>query len=89
MPVNVEACSGESMIESPAEHVSHSAGSEPLAVRTINLSWISIVSSLLFPMISLAGSFHRETWKECLKVPVTFKHPLSRDRDTSNRYCRP
>ena len=61
MPVNVEACSGESMIESPAEHVSHSAGSEPLAVRTINLSWISILSSFLLPMFSFLVSFDRET----------------------------
>jgi hypothetical protein len=51
MPVKVEACSGESRIESLGEHASHNAGSEFLPERTINLSWISIRCSLLLPMI--------------------------------------
>ena len=70
MPVNVEACSGESRIESPAEHASHSAGSDPLAVRTINLSWISILSSLLLSHDLSPRVFPSRNAKECLKVRV-------------------
>src|SRR5215216_5550541 len=73
MPVNVAACSGESRMASPAEHASQSPGSDPLAVRTINLSWISILSSFLrvLPMIFLPDLPSAKTWEGCLKVRLS------------------
>lgn len=63
MPVTVLACSGESRIASLARHFSHRAGNDPLAVRTISRSWISILSSLLFFMMFLPGVFYGEHGK--------------------------